>query len=209
MYKSTLKKYLDDLAGNKPAPGGGSAAALTAATGVSLIGMVANFSIGKEKYKSFENEAKEILSSSQALNEELLKLVDDDVRGYEKLARAFKLPKESADEKRKRTAAIQQGLKDALVAPVDVCKCSHEAIKLCLPLAHQGNVNLITDTGIAAITLKCAFESAMYNVEINLNGIKDEKFILEVRELLEPMEEELVTVNEEVKSEVERHLRKD
>ena len=75
-YKDeTLKKYLDDLAGRLPAPGGGSAAALTAGLGASLISMVVNFSLGKPKYAKYENELKGILDKSERLREELLRLV--------------------------------------------------------------------------------------------------------------------------------------
>jgi len=206
MYKDALKKYLDDLASRKPAPGGGSAAALTAATGVSLISMVANFTVGKDKYKDFEDEARQVLSSSEALGEELIKLVDEDVRGYGELSRAYKLPKESCEDKRKRAQAIQEGLREALASPLGVCRCSHEAIKLCLPLAQKGNSNLITDVAIAAMFLECAFQSALLNVEINLKSINDDKFILEVREILDPMETELGSLNQEVKSEVEGRM---
>jgi formiminotetrahydrofolate cyclodeaminase len=207
IYKDALKKYLDDLAGRKPAPGGGSAAALSAAMGVSLVSMVANFTIGKDKYQDFEDEAKKILSSSEGLREKLVKLVDEDVKGYEKLSHAYKLPKESCADKEKRTQAIQEGLKQALIAPVEVCKCCHEGIKFCLPLAKKGNLNLITDVGIASMMFQCGFQSALLNVEINLKSIKEERFILEVREILEPMEKELEAVNQQVNIEVDKHLK--
>ena len=79
MYQDNLKKYLDDLAARLPAPGGGSAAALTAAAGAALISMVANFTIGKEKYKSAEEEIGNVLSSAEDLRRKLTNLVDEDV----------------------------------------------------------------------------------------------------------------------------------
>jgi formiminotetrahydrofolate cyclodeaminase len=206
MYKEALKKYLDDLASRRPVPGGGSAAALVAATGISLISMVANFTIGKDKYKNFAVQAKEISSSSCALRQRLLNLVDTDVIAYEKLSRAYKMPKKNSEDKKKRAEAIQEGLKQALTPPVDICKCCHEGIKLCLPLAQKGNVNLITDVGIASVMLQCAFQSAMYNVEINLKSIQDERFILEIREILEPMEKDSSIINNEVHKEIDKHL---
>jgi formiminotetrahydrofolate cyclodeaminase len=82
-YKEeSLKKYLDDLAAKLPAPGGGSASALTASLGISLISMVVNFTLGKPKYAKYENELKTILEESEKLREEFLNLVDLDVVAY-------------------------------------------------------------------------------------------------------------------------------
>ena len=208
MYQGNLAKYLDDLAANLPAPGGGSASALTAATGAALISMVANFTVGKEKYKSVEDQIKQVLSSSEGLRETLTTLVDEDVSAYKKLSAAFKLPKESAQEKKKREQKVQQGLKEALAVPLDICKCCHEAIKLCPVTAEKGNPNLISDVGVAASFLQSAFQSALLNVEINLRGIKDEQFILEIREILEPMESETEAIGREVISTVKNNLAK-
>ena len=207
MYQDALKKYLDDLASRKPAPGGGSAAALTAATGAALISMVANFTIGKEKYKSVEDEIKDVLSQAESLRQKLINLVDEDVTAYKKISAAYKLPKDNPEDKRKRNEAIQQGLKEALAPPLEVCRCCHSASKLCSPLAEKGNLNLISDVGVAVALLDSAFHSALLNVEINLKSIKDDKFILEIREILEPMEKELAVISQEVKNRVWKHIR--
>ena len=208
MYQGELKRYLDDLASRKAAPGGGSAAALTASTGVSLISMVANFTLGKEKYKSVEDEIKAVLSSSESLRERLLNLVDQDVAAYRKISGAYKLPKDSAGDKRKQEEAIQVGLREALAPPFKVCKLCHQAIKLCPVLAEKGNVNLISDVGVAVNFLESAFQSALLNVEINLKYIKDQEFIVEVRKILKPMEEEVAAINQEVEKRTWKHIRK-
>lgn len=209
MYQDSLKKYLDDLAAKLPAPGGGSAAALTAATGVALISMVANFTIGKEKYKSVEEEIRKILSSSEDLRQKLINLVDEDVTAYKKLSGAYKLPKDSPEDKRKREQAMQEGLKEAMATPLEVCKLSHQAVKLCPVMSEKGNANLISDVGVAVALLASAFQSALLNVEINLKSIKDNEFILKIREVLKPMEEEVEIINQEVGAEVEKHVKQD
>ena len=206
MYKDDLKKYLDDLAAKLPAPGGGSAAALTAAIGVALISMVANFTVGKEKYKAFEDEAKEVLSSSETLRERFIALVDEDVTAYKKLSSAYKLRKSNCADKKKREEAIQVGLKEALATPLEICKCCHQAIKLCPGLVEKGNVNLISDVGVAAALLEAAFQSALLNVDINLKSIKDSEFILGIRKVTEPMDKEVSTINQEVNAEVKKYL---
>lgn len=205
-YKESLKKYLDDLASNKPAPGGGSAAALTAATGAALISMVANFTVGKEKYKSVEGEIKGVLSQAESLRQKLMNLVDEDVAAYKKISAAFKLPKDNPEDKRKRSEAIQQALKEVLVPPLEVCKCCQKASELCTVLAEKGNLNLISDVGVAVSLLDSAFQSALLNVEINLKSIKDETFILQIRKILEPMEKKIPVIKEEVENEVAKHL---
>lgn len=161
-YKDeTLKKYLDDLAAKLPAPGGGSAAALTAAMGASLISMVVNFTLGKQKYAKYENELKGMLEKSEKLREEFLRLVDLDVVAYE-----------------------SKNIRDALDVPFMVCRLSFEGVKLCLPLIKKGNVNLISDVAVAAILLESAFASAYFNVEINLRAMNDKKLTKIIRKEL-------------------------
>lgn len=202
MYQDIFGKYLDDLASKKPAPGGGSAAALIGATGAALLSKVANFTVGKEKYKSVEKEMRGILERSEALRGKFNKLCAEDVDAYKKLSDAFKLPKDDGARKEK----VQNALKEASHVPLEVCKTAHEGMKLCLFVSQKGNINLITDTGIASLMFKCTFHSGLLNVEINLNGITDKEFINGIRKTLEPMEKEISRINDEVKKEVKKHL---
>jgi len=152
MYKDgSLKNYLDDLAARLPAPGGGSAAALAAALGASLISMVANFTIGKPKYAQYEQELKNILGKSEQLRGEFLNLVDADVAAYK-----------------------SKNIREALDVPLKVCRLCVEAVQLCPDLIQKGNTNLISDVACAAVFLESAFASARYNVDINLKSLGDE-----------------------------------
>ena len=175
----SIRSYLDDLAAKRPTPGGGSAAALVGATGAGLLSMVANF--------SKEEVIKKILQKTEDLRRELAELVDRDVAVYQKVSAAYKLPKEKPTQKRRRSKAIQDALKEASTVPLEVCKLCHEAIKLCGELVEKGNVSLISDVGVGACLLESAFQSALLNVEINLKGLKDEKLIVETRKILEPL----------------------
>jgi formiminotetrahydrofolate cyclodeaminase len=164
MYKdSSLKQYLDDLAAKLPAPGGGSAAALTAALGSALISMVVNFTLGKPRYSQFEEELRGILERSEKLRAEFLDLVDLDVIAYK-----------------------SKNMRDALGIPLMVCRLCAEAAKLCPPLIKKCNINLISDVGVAAVFLESAFASAYFNVEINLKSLNDKKFARGVRKELVP-----------------------
>lgn len=207
MYRESFVQYLDDLASSKPAPGGGSAAALVAALGVSLMSMVANFTIGKEKYKDFEEEMKNVLSSSESLRLQLTDLVDEDVESYRKLSSAYKLPKDSPADKETRFEAIQKGLRQALSVPLEICMCCHRASKLCQVIAEKGNLNLISDVGVAVAFLESAFESALLNVEINLGGIKDKEFVSGIKNTTSPMQEEIRCFKEEVAKTVKDKMR--
>jgi len=148
----SLKEYLKDLSAKLPAPGGGSAAALTAALGASLISMVVNFTLGKPKYAKFEEELKGILEKSEKLREEFLRLVDLDVVAFE-----------------------SKDIRDAMDVPFMVCRLCFEGIKLCRSLVTKGNINLVSDVAVAAILLESAFASAYFNVEINLRPLNDKR----------------------------------
>ncbi|MFH1458477.1 MAG: cyclodeaminase/cyclohydrolase family protein [Candidatus Omnitrophota bacterium] len=165
MYRDkTLKQYLDDLAAKVPAPGGGSAAALTAGLGASLISMVVNFTLGKPQYARFEEELKEILFKSEDLRSKFLDLVDLDVSAYK-----------------------SKNIKAALDIPFKVCRLCVEAIKLCPPLIKKGNIRLISDVSVAACLLESAFASACYNVEINLGTLNDKSLTTPMRKELTKM----------------------
>jgi len=161
-YKNeTLEKYLSDLAARIPAPGGGSAAALAAAMGSSLVSMVLNFTLGKPKYARYEEELKETFKKSEKLRREFLNLVDLDVQAYK-----------------------SKNVRSALNIPFMVCRLCLEAIKLCPALIKKGNINLISDVAAAAVLLESAFASAYCNVEINLKALGDKKLTQSIRKEL-------------------------
>ena len=170
----SLKRYLDDLAAKKPAPGGGSAAALTGATGAALLCMVANFTIGKERYRRVEKEIKKILAQSEKIMKKLLELVDLDVTIYKKVAK----------NKKKSHALYQKSLKEATIVPLNISRFSFQVLRLCPILEKKGNKYLISDVHVADALLRAAVKSAILNVEINLPYIKDKKFVSEIKQQL-------------------------
>ena len=186
-----IKEYLDDLAAKIPAPGGGSAAALGAATALALMSMTANFTIGSLKYKDAEHEVKAILALSENLRKRSEELIDEDVAAYTRLSKAMK-------ESAKDATKLDNAFKDAMKPPFEVCKITIEAMKACSRLAECGNKNLITDTAIAAIMLEGAFFSAKFNVYINLKYIKDMDFIGSVHKVLQPLEDRMPKMREEI-----------
>jgi formiminotetrahydrofolate cyclodeaminase len=189
MYQEEpVKKYLDDLAAKLPAPGGGSAAALAGSMGAALLSMVANFTAGKEKYKGVEEQIKRALASSEELRFKLVKLVDDDVAAYQKASQVFRLP---PAEKEKR---LEGALKEAMAVPLEVCRLCHSGLLLSKELVDIGNVNLVSDVGVAVCLFEAGFQSAFLNVEINLKGIKDAEFAARTRGLLDQMANEVPVI---------------
>lgn len=141
----TIKKYLEDLSAKKPVPGGGSASALAAALGASLISMVVNFTLGKPKYLKYQKDLKKILAQSDKLRREFLRLTDEDILAYS-----------------------SKDIKKATQVPYKIAVLCFTGIKLCPELADKGNVNLVSDVAVAAVLLEAAFSAAYYNVLINL-----------------------------------------
>jgi len=201
MYlEGKFREYLDDLAAKKPAPGGGSAAATVGALGVSLLSMAANFTLGKKEYKDVEPEIREILSSSEKLRKVLEQLVDEDIAAYQKVSAAYNMAKDTEEQKKARTEAIQAALRAAMAAPLAVCRNLYEAAKLCRPLLEKANANLVSDVGVGAEFIAAGFIAALLNVEINLPSIKDRSLVTNIRRELSKKEKEIRSIREEVVS---------
>ena len=157
-YKDhTLQEYLDALSQKTPVPGGGSAAALVAATGVALILMVAQYSKGKALSKSVESRIRRIISSGTALRRRLVALIDLDAQAY------FNVVKSRTAGKKTRTSA----LRTAAGVPREVCRLCYQGMDLLPFLVAKGNKHLMSDVEVAAEMLLAAFNAAMINVKVN------------------------------------------
>ena len=170
-----INNFLDELASNSPTPGGGSVAALTGALGAGLISMVGNLTIGKKKYEDVEEDIKKIISSSEKLRYELSQLLEEDVKVFNNFMATYKMPKETEDEKKIRTEKIQESLIEAAKVPLKVAYKCLDILTLSQQVAEKGNINVVSDAGVAALMADAALESAILNVKINLRMIKDEK----------------------------------
>ena len=186
-----VRGYLEDLAAKKPAPGGGSAAALDASLGASLICMVTNYTIGNPRYKDVEEAAAAIYAKAEKMRNRLMELVDEDVAAYAELSKGMK-------EAARDAAKLEELYKEASAVPFEVCRISAECLKMCEELAGIGNKNLITDTAIAALFLESAFFAAKFNVYINLKYIKDLEFVGKIHRALAPLEDTLPKLKEEI-----------
>lgn len=181
----SVDAYVRDLSANLPAPGGGSGAALAGALGNALAAMVGNFTVGKEKFAAVEADVERILSALGEVRERLLELVDEDVRVYSQVSAAYKLPRETDEEKAARSAAIEEACKTAAGVPRAIAERCDRTIELAAELCDIGNPMLISDVGCAVKLAEAARHCAWLNVAINLSSIKDEAFKAEMQEALD------------------------
>ncbi|MCD6553224.1 MAG: cyclodeaminase/cyclohydrolase family protein [Anaerolineae bacterium] len=179
--------FLDELASSAPAPGGGSVAALSGALGAALVSMVCNLTVGKRKYADVQNDIQALLEQSEALRHELVDLLEADVQVYTSVSKAYKMPRQTEEEKAARRAAIQAALKDATAVPMKVAEACVKVLDLCIPAAEKGNVNAVSDAGVAALMAEAGLRSAALNVLINLGAIKDEDFVERERARLDAL----------------------
>ena len=176
LVQMNLRQFCNETLSDSPAPGGGSVAALMGALGVSLGGMVANLSAGKRGWDDKINISVIGRCKAQQLKDELLFLVDEDTAAFNKVMEAFGLPKESAEEKAARSAAIQAANKYAAEIPLRVMETALSSYELLGEMAEKGNPASISDVGVGlARAARACIEGAAMNVRINSAGLKDEK----------------------------------
>lgn len=179
LIRKPVNEFLDELASNSPAPGGGSVAALSGAIGTALTSMVCRLTIGKKKYADVQPEMEDVLKKSEELRGTFSKLLDDDTAAFNEVMAAFSLSKATEEEQRKRNAAIQAATKKATLIPLNVMQLCEQALRLAKTTAEKGNKNSASDAGVAALILQSACAGAALNVRINLGSLEDQAFVQE------------------------------
>ena len=206
LLKMNLREFCNETLSDSPAPGGGSVAALMGALGASLGGMVANLSAGKRGWDDRLEYFSDRAVKAQQLKDELLSLVDEDTAAFNKVIDAFALPKESAEEKAARSAAIEQATKHAAEIPFKAMETAFKSYQLLSEMADKGNPASISDVGVGALATRACIEGAAMNVRINLAGLKDEKFksalLKKVRKISAESESEFEKINQIVESKI-------
>ena len=180
--KST--EFLTALASSAPAPGGGGGAAMAGALAAALASMVANLTIGKEKFAQQEPEVKALLEEAEQVRQRLLGLVEDDAAVFNSFMSCYKLPKATEEEKAARAAAIRSAAKQAAEVPLAIARASYKVLTLAERLVCIGNPGVITDGACSALLARAALRCAEYNVRINLGLTKDEAYNQSVQEEL-------------------------
>jgi len=179
--------FIDELAAPTPTPGGGSAAAYSAAMGAGLVTMVTGLTIGKKKYAEVEAQMQAVRVHAEKLREELTNAVDDDAGAFEAVMGAFRLPKDTPEQEAARTASIKSATLNAAHVPLHVAEDAVKVMELALMCVESANLNAISDAASAAAMAKAGLAAAGYNVRINVAALSDpsagEHFLDQIREL--------------------------
>lgn len=184
---ASVEAFVEALASKSATPGGGSVTAIMGAMGAALVSMVCNLTIGKKNYESVGEEMQDLLQRSGRLQQRFLDLVRADVEAFDAVMACYGLPKDSDEDKLKRSEAIQVALKDATRVPLECAAACVEVVELAEIAAYKGNKNVLSDAGVAVAAAKAALDSARLNVEVNLGAIRDGMFVAESRTQLEKM----------------------
>ena len=174
LVELTVKDYLDLLKSDAPAPGGGSVSALSAAQGVGLVAMVSDLTIGRERYADFEEGCKKAKEEATALYAKLVEAIDKDTEAFNLVSAAFKMPKDTDENKAARSKAIADATLVATEVPFETLTLCMEGLKVTETIVGKSNPNAASDLGVAALNLLAGIKGAWLNVMINLPGVKDE-----------------------------------
>ncbi len=194
--------FLDALASKEPTPGGGSAAAFTAAEAAALVAMVGRITLGKKKYADVQQEMSEVVRQADALREVLSELINEDAEAFDAVMCAYRLPKETEEQKQERESAVQAATLQATQVPLKTCQEALKVMRLAVTAASEGNKNAITDAGTASALAVAAIISAGANVRINLQSLSDSSMRGKLTTQLKKIESE----TRELDKQVRKHL---
>ncbi len=207
----TVSGFVDELASDSPAPGGGSVAALCGSLAAGLTSMVGNLTQGKYKFKNTEerlayreNEARMLTMAweAQQMKKKLLSAIDQDTEAFNVYMTAMKMPKKTDEQKKARSEAMQKAVINATAIPLQTMKFCWEVIVLSQTAAKYGNQNAVSDAGVSAMTALTGVKSAYLNVRINLPGIKDDTIKKEIREEADTILAQSKELAEKIENEV-------
>lgn len=184
----TIDQFVATTASGEPVPGGGSISALCGALAAALGSMVCNLTIGKKKYADAQPLMEQLAAKLEPASKILTKAIELDSQAYDMVFKAYKLPKETDEEKQARTDTIQQAMKHAANVPFSVCRIVNTFLPDLLEIAEKGNQNAITDAYVASLCARTAVLGAAANCRINLTSITDREFADEMEKDLQVIE---------------------
>ena len=202
----SLKDFTAKLGSDAPAPGGGSAAALSGALGAALVSMVCNLTKGREKYAEFETLVVNTLRESDELAAALLEGIQKDTNAFDGVIAAYGMPKGTDAEKAARSEAIQNAYKVAILSPEETADNCLAVMRLSKDLLHKSNKNAASDLAVSALQAYAGLIGALENVAINLGAIKDQKYVNDKRKWMELASDEGEKLLKEVREGVRAML---
>ena len=202
----TVQEFLTELSSSSPAPGGGSTSALAGALGCALTAMVCQLTIGKKKYEAVQSEMEGLLSTVAQAQEEFIALMERDTEAFNKVMHAFSLPKETDEQKERRSQAIQGATTEATRVPLRVMELCDEALSYTAVVAEKGNVNSISDAGVGTLLLQAGCQGAALNVLINLATLKDQAFVSTTKQRVEELQSSVAGKHAQIMTKVHSAL---
>lgn len=169
----TIKDFLAKTAGSDPVPGGGSIAALCGTLAAALAEMVTGLTIGRKKYADVQAEMEAIAPRMAEARAKFLDYIDKDAQAYDAVFSAFKMPKDTDEQREARAAAIETTTLYAATVPMAVASLAVEIMPGIAEIAEKGNKNAITDACVAMMTARTAALGAILNVRINIAGLSN------------------------------------
>jgi len=188
LVEMKVTDFIDEVSRESPAPGGGSIAALSGALGASLSSMVANLTANKRGSEEVDEILNKMSEKAQDLKFSLVYGIDADTDAFNEYMAARRLPSKTDDEKKIKNQAEQDGLKKAVMVPLETARKSMEAIEIAGEVVKHGNPNSITDAGVGAQAAYCGVKGGVYNVLINLKDIEDQSFVEEMKQTCSDLE---------------------
>lgn len=176
----TLQLYLNDLASSSPTPGGGSAAAVSGAMSAALVCMVCRLTLGKEKYADVQEEISTLLKQAEEHRQRFQELMAEDIAAYGALSASLKMERGTEEQLLKRAAAIQKGLAEAALVPLEMSERAVEVAKICERVAEIGNVNVLSDVAAASMLAASAGTGAAWMVRVNLKNLQNERQVANI-----------------------------
>ena len=176
-----VAEFIDLLASDAPAPGGGSAAALAGAIGAALTSRVCGLTKGKKKYAEFNDLAVEAEKKATELKVRFVDVMDRDTEAFNVVSAAFGMPKETDEEKAARSAAIQKGLEGCTATPFEMMEIALETLELTDSILGKSNDSAASDLGVSALSLRAAVQGAWLNVLINIGSLKNKELAEDYR----------------------------
>lgn len=174
-------EFVDLLASDAPAPGGGSAAALEGALGAALTAMVCGLTVGKKKYAEFQELAESAQAKALDLKARFVDVMDRDTEAFNVVSAAFGMPKATDEEKAARSAAIQKGLEGCTKTPFEMMELAVETLELTASILGKSNDSAASDLGVSALSLRAAIQGAWLNVLINIGSLKNKELAEDYR----------------------------
>lgn len=173
----SLDSFIERLASPSPAPGGGAASGMVAIVGASLTSMVAGLTIGKKGYEENQKMMEHVRTRSNELSSELRELMKLDEDAFNMIVNAWKMPRETSEEKKARQESIEKATKIAIKVPWRIASVSQEILRISALLVTHGNKNAITDAGCSLEFSMAALKGVLQNIRINLKSLKNENLV--------------------------------